>query len=205
MEYAANWIRDLWAFHHQFPGFDDARVQFIHPASPTRGDQADSAHTWRRRLSPSHQGGRVWSTVLDGIRGPVTEHSLASRREACEWMKVWVSVCVGVYGTTELAIQQSCASLVETPEVSKCKLKATGREVRLQTTCCVSQLAGAGSARRRCSSSSSRESSSIAVATALCIWSEKDLCGFAASCAELPHGAPVLGERQDAQPIVDTA
>ena len=30
------------------------------------------------RKGGSGWGGRVWSTLLDGIRGPVTEHSLAS-------------------------------------------------------------------------------------------------------------------------------
>ena len=38
----------------------------------------------RRRPSPRHQGGGVWSAALDGVRGPVTELSLASRREAGE-------------------------------------------------------------------------------------------------------------------------
>ena len=47
--------------------------------------------TQRRRLSfPSHQEGRVWSTVLQGIRLPVTEHSLASHGKARKWKIEWV-------------------------------------------------------------------------------------------------------------------
>ena len=46
------------------------------PSQTHRGDQAGSAHTITAQALLSHQGGRVWSTVLvlDGAKGPVTEH-----------------------------------------------------------------------------------------------------------------------------------
>ena len=74
-------------------------------------NQACSAHAVKAPTLPSHQEGGGWSALSDGARGPVTEQSLASRREAGEREIEWVHVCAWV--TTAPAVQQNGQSLAE--------------------------------------------------------------------------------------------
>ena len=40
---------------------------FTHPASPTGATKQVQLTQYRSLPSPSHQGGKVWSTVSDGV------------------------------------------------------------------------------------------------------------------------------------------
>ena len=64
---------------------ESAKPRLPNPDHAIMKPSPPSFSSWRKDAAPlSHQVGRVWSTVLDAVRGQLTEYSLslASHREA---------------------------------------------------------------------------------------------------------------------------